>query len=111
MFQRECLPFPRSLPEFQRLFPDDAACAAYLERTSWDGSFVCPRCGVAAEPFHFANRPGVLRCRACQKDIALTVHTVMERTPMPLSCSSWPPTSSPAIRPACGQRSFNPSLA
>ena len=28
------LPFPKSLPEFQRLFPDDAACAAYLEKIS-----------------------------------------------------------------------------
>ena len=28
MFSR----FPHSLPEFQRLFPDDAACAAYLEK-------------------------------------------------------------------------------
>jgi hypothetical protein len=25
---RGALPFPRSLPEFQRLFPDDAACGA-----------------------------------------------------------------------------------
>jgi hypothetical protein len=31
IFQREDLPFPSSLPEFQRLFPNDAACAAYLE--------------------------------------------------------------------------------
>ena len=28
--QRAALPYPRSLPEFQRLFPDDPACAAYL---------------------------------------------------------------------------------
>ncbi|MAB12711.1 MAG: IS1595 family transposase, partial [Parvibaculum sp.] len=28
---REDLPFPQSLPEFQRIFPDDTACAAYLE--------------------------------------------------------------------------------
>ena len=26
------LPFPRSLPEFQRLFPGDAACAEYLDK-------------------------------------------------------------------------------
>jgi hypothetical protein len=26
------LPFAQSLPEFQRLFPGDAACAAYLEK-------------------------------------------------------------------------------
>ena len=25
------LSFPKSLPDFQRLFPDDAACAQYLE--------------------------------------------------------------------------------
>ena len=31
---RADLPFPRSLPEFQRLFPDDAACAAYLEKAA-----------------------------------------------------------------------------
>jgi hypothetical protein len=24
------LPFPKSLPEFQQLFPNDAACAEYL---------------------------------------------------------------------------------
>jgi hypothetical protein len=26
------LPFPTSLPDFMRLFPDDVACAAYLEK-------------------------------------------------------------------------------
>ena len=28
VLDRADLPFPHSLPEFQRLFPDDAACAA-----------------------------------------------------------------------------------
>jgi hypothetical protein len=28
---RADLPFPQSLPEFQLFFPDDTACAAYLE--------------------------------------------------------------------------------
>jgi hypothetical protein len=28
------LPFPKSLPEFQKLFPDDAHCAAYMERVT-----------------------------------------------------------------------------
>jgi hypothetical protein len=32
------LAFPKSLPEFQRLFPDDAACADYLERARWGDS-------------------------------------------------------------------------
>jgi len=77
---REELPFPRSLPEFQRIFPDDAACAAYLEKSRWNEGFVCPRCGVVGEPFRFEARPGVLRCRACRKDVSLMAGTVMERS-------------------------------
>jgi len=82
---RDDLPFPRSLPEFQHLFPDDAACAAYLEKARWSQGFVCPWCGNIAEPFRFANRPGVLRCRACRKDVGLTAGTVMEKSHTPLS--------------------------
>ena len=48
-------PFPHSLPEFQRLFPDDAACAAYLEKARWGDGLACPHCGTAGEPFHFAT--------------------------------------------------------
>jgi hypothetical protein len=40
--QHAALPFPQSLPEFQRLFPDDIACAAYLEKLRWQNGFVCP---------------------------------------------------------------------
>jgi Transposase zinc-ribbon domain len=56
--QWEHLPFPKSLPEFQRLFPDDAACALYLEGAKWPKGFACPWCGVKREPYRFANRPG-----------------------------------------------------
>ncbi|MDE2105547.1 MAG: hypothetical protein KGL39_50440 [Patescibacteria group bacterium] len=34
------LPFPKSLPQFQRLFPDDAACATYREL--YDGDWQHP---------------------------------------------------------------------
>lgn len=89
ILQRAALPFPRSLPEFQRLFPDDAACAAYLERIRWESGFRCPHCGAEGEPFRFANRPHVLRCRKCRSDISLTAGTVMERTKTPLSVWFW----------------------
>ena len=56
--QHAALSFPQSLPEFQRLFPDDAACAEYLEKARWGDGFVCPRCGVTGEPFRIATRPG-----------------------------------------------------
>lgn len=83
------LPFPTNLREFQRLFPDDAACAAYLEKVRWEKGFECPHCQSLREPYRFANRPGVLRCKQCRRDIALTAGTVMERTKMPLSTWFW----------------------
>ena len=48
VLDRADLPFPHSLPEFQRLFPDDAACAAYLEKARWGDGFACPH--AAGEP-------------------------------------------------------------
>ena len=89
VLQRDDLSFPQSLPEFQRLFPNEAACADYLEKARWEDGFVCPHCYAAREPFRFTNRPGVLRCRKCRRDTGLTVGTVMERTHPPLSIWFW----------------------
>src|ERR1700722_12138034 len=87
--QHAALPFPQSLPEFQRLFPDDMACAAYLERLRRQNGFVCPHCRVTGVPFHIATRPGVLTCRKCRRQTGLTVGTVMERSHTPLSTWFW----------------------
>jgi len=87
--ERSDLAFPRSLRSFQKLFPDDAACAAYLESVRWHGAFKCSHCGEKGEPFRFAARPGVLRCRKCRRDVALTAGTVMQRTHTPLATWFW----------------------
>ena len=89
VLERDDLPFPQSLPEFQRLFPDEAACSAYLERARWGNGFICSYCGVADEPRYVSTRPGVLRCRHCRRDTSLTAGTVMERTHTPLSVWFW----------------------
>jgi len=89
ILQRNDLLFPGSLPEFQRLFPDDKACAAYLEKVRWRDGFVCSLCQTAEEPFRFTNRPGVLRCRKCRCDTSLMAGTVMERTHTPLNVWFW----------------------
>lgn len=81
--------FPESLPGFQKMFPDDAACAKYLEAIRWRDGFKCPKCGATAEPFRFAARPHQLRCRGCEKDTSLIAGTVMERTHTPLSTWFW----------------------
>jgi transposase-like protein/DNA-directed RNA polymerase subunit RPC12/RpoP len=89
VLEREDLSFPQSLPEFQRLFPDDAACAEWLERARWPDGFVCPHCSHKAEPFRFENRSTVFRCRKCSKNTGLTVGTVMQRSHTPLSIWFW----------------------
>jgi hypothetical protein len=81
--------FPESLPAFQKMFPDDQACARYLEAIRWRDGFQCPKCNVTAEPFRFAARPHQLRCKGCEKDTSLIAGTVMERTHTPLSTWFW----------------------
>ena len=106
--QRDDLAFPQSLPEFQRLFPDDTACAAYLERARWGDGFVCPHCGVLAEPFRIATRPGILQCRTCRRQTGLLVGTVMERSHTPLNIWFWAAylvvSQTPGISPVQFQR-------
>jgi ISXO2-like transposase domain/Transposase zinc-ribbon domain len=82
--------FPTSLPEFQRVFPDDAACARYLESVRWPNGFTCPKCGVVGEPYRFATRSSVvLRCRGCKSNTSLTAGTVMQSSHTPLSTWFW----------------------
>lgn len=80
--------YPESLPAFQQMFPDDAACARCLESIRWRDGFACPRCNGTAEPMRI-GKPGILRCRNCKRDISLTAGTVMHRTHTPLSTWFW----------------------
>lgn len=77
------------LPEFVARFPDEEACAVYLEELRWLEGFTCPECGEAGEPYRFTNRPRVLRCRACKRDISLTAGTIMQDTRQPLTTWFW----------------------
>jgi len=82
--------FPTSLPEFQKVFPDDHACSKYLEAIRWPSGFTCPKCGALGEPYRFATRSSiVLRCRQCKKNASLTAGTVMQSTHTPLSTWFW----------------------
>ena len=82
--------FPTSLPEFQSVFPDNAACAAFLESVRWPTGFTCGKCGHHDEPYRFGTRTSVvLRCRACKANTSLTSGTVMQSSHMPLSTWFW----------------------
>lgn len=82
--------FPTSLPEFQKVFPNDSACADYLEKLRWPTGFECPKCNYVGEPYRFHNRTAVvLGCRGCKSSISLTAGTVMQKTRTPLSTWFW----------------------
>jgi hypothetical protein len=87
--QRGDLAFPTSLRGFQALFPDDAACAAYLESARWHGGFVCPYCNEKGEPFRIATRPTTMQCRKCRRQTGLMRGTVMQDTHTPLTTWFW----------------------
>lgn len=73
-----------------RLFPDDGACAAYMEKIRWPDGFACQYCKWHGEPYRFPKRCSVvLRCRTCKRDTSLTADTVMQRTHTPISIWFW----------------------
>lgn len=60
------------------MFPDDAACAGYLERLRWPTGFVCPACKAATEPWRQTR--GRLVCRRCRHQGSATAGTVLDKT-------------------------------
>ena len=71
---------PMNILEFQKMFPDEAACLRYLERMRWGDSFCCGKCSQVGEPFRISKRPRVLKCRACHYEVSITAGTVMHRS-------------------------------
>jgi transposase-like protein len=76
--------FPKSLPEFQRMFPDEAACVRYLVDSRWPDGWRCPRCGDA-ERWECGGRIEGAMCRKCRYLSSLTAGTVLHKTRTPLS--------------------------
>lgn len=83
------LAFPKSLPDFQRLFPDDAACARYLEQIRFPDGFECQACKTKGGPGRIVSRPHVLRCRSCRKETRLMAGTIMQDSHTPMSVWFW----------------------
>jgi transposase-like protein len=77
------LDFPRTYREFVRRFPDDAACAAYLEQLRWPTEFCCPACAVLGAPWRQTR--GRLVCPACRHQSSVTAGTILDKTRTPLT--------------------------
>jgi predicted RNA-binding Zn-ribbon protein involved in translation (DUF1610 family)/transposase-like protein len=80
--------FPRSLLEFQRRFPDDAACAAYLAAVRWPDGFVCPQCG-GRQACRLATKAHTYQCYACHRQTSVTAGTILHKTHLPLTAWFW----------------------
>lgn len=80
--------FPRSLLEFQRHFPDESACAAYLAAARWPESFVCPDCG-GRRACLLATKAHTYQCSTCHKQTSVTAGTVMHGSKLSLTVWFW----------------------
>jgi transposase-like protein len=74
--------YPKTLAEFYRRFPDDAACFAYLIETRWPDGFRCPRCGSDMALLLAERR--VFVCRGCRKHTSATSGTTLHGSKVPL---------------------------
>src|SRR5919199_94863 len=74
---------PRSLPEFEARFPDEAACARWLLMKRWPDGFRCPACGHD-EGWELARERLTLQCAACERKVSVTAGTVLHGSHLPL---------------------------
>jgi transposase-like protein len=73
-----------SLP---KIYTDETAARRHLEKLQWPDGPVCPHCGIVGEATKLegkSTRPGVYKCRPCQKPFSVTVGTVFEDSHVPL---------------------------
>jgi len=80
---------PKSLPDFQRVFPNEEACCGYLYAARFPDGFLCPYCGWVGDPYRFQTRPDMLRCQSCKRDTRLTAGTIMQKSKVPLCTWFW----------------------
>jgi len=80
--------FPRSLIDFQRRFPDEKACAAYLADARWPDGFRCPECGHD-KGWELATKAFTRECARCGKQTSVTAGTMMHGSKLPLTAWFW----------------------
>ncbi len=70
------------------IFRDAEMARQYLETQRWPDGPVCPHCGSKHEATKLqgkSTRPGVYKCKGCEKPYSVTVGTVFESSKIPLS--------------------------
>jgi predicted RNA-binding Zn-ribbon protein involved in translation (DUF1610 family) len=78
----------RALTEFQKAFPDEASCAAFLFERRWPDGFVCPVCGNGRAAA-LKSRAYTFECSDCGRQTSITAGTALHRTKLPLTVWFW----------------------
>jgi transposase-like protein len=69
------------------IFTNEDKAREHFEALRWPDGPVCPHCGVIGEATALkgaSTRPGLYKCRACQKPFTATMGTLYERSHIPL---------------------------
>lgn len=74
--------YPNTYRDFVRMFPDDAACKAYLEQLRWPEGFTCPACKSVSIPWRLTRDR--LVCPICRYQTSITAGTIFDKTRTPL---------------------------
>lgn len=80
--------YPKNLLEFQRMFPDDEACARYIEALRWPKGFYCPKCG-SIKGWRLKAQPWLWECKECGVQTSIRAGTVMHKSKLPLTIWFW----------------------
>src|SRR5229473_7218210 len=71
-----------------KIFTDENEARIHFEKLRWPDGPVCPHCGTVNEATELkgsSTRPGLYKCRACQKPFTATMGTLYERSHIPLN--------------------------
>jgi transposase-like protein len=70
------------------IYSDENKAREHFEAVQWPDGPICPHCGLIDQATKLegeSTRPGVWKCRACEKPFSVTVGTVFERSHIPLN--------------------------
>jgi transposase-like protein len=69
------------------IYTDPNAAREHLEKLQWPDGPVCPHCGAVDKATLLqgkSTRPGVYKCRECERPFSVTVGTLFEDSKVPL---------------------------
>ena len=87
--------YPNTYREFVKMFPDDAACSAYLAKLRWPDGFICPACKKTSDPWNESRKR--LACPICRHQTSVSAGTIFDKTRTPLTTwfeAAWHVTTS-----------------